>query len=112
MPTIKETGGVGRWLTSFVLIGLIVVASFFAIASLFPGDTFLEKLGAAYSALWMATTRRQFTYLMRENPWWLIIPGVGIMVVAGWQLPQRFWGRAILIYITFGIGFVAGHVFW
>jgi hypothetical protein len=105
-------GGLYRWLISLALIGLIVAASFLLIAWFFPGDTFLERLTAAYRALVTETTRRQFTVIMRAHPWWLILPGVGIVVVAGWLLPQRQWGRAILIYMTFAIGFVAGHVFW
>ena len=75
-------------------------------------DTFLERLGAAYRWLWTNTTGREYSDIMRENPLLLIIPASVIIVVSGWKLPRRYWGRAVMFYITFGIGFLSGHVFW
>ncbi len=101
-----------RWIVSFVLIGLAIGATFLLVTSLFPGDSFLERLGSAYKVLWENTTQRQFTFIMRENPWLLIIPGGTIIFVSGLLLPLQYWARAGYVYLIFGIGFLAGHVFW
>ena len=101
-----------RWVFFLVLVGLIVLAALWILAALQPGDTFLERLGAAYRWLWTNTTGREYSDIMRENPLLLIIPAAVIIVVSGWKLPRRYWGRAVMFYITFGIGFLSGHVFW
>ena len=101
-----------RWVISFILIGLAIAATFLVVAYLFPGDSFIERLGEAYRLLWENTTRKQFTFIMRDNPWLLIIPGVTILFVSGLLLPMTAWARAGYVYLTFGIGFLAGHVFW
>ena len=110
--TLEETGGLRKWILSMVLIGLTVCATFLAATAFFPGDTYVEKIQAAYLDLWTNTTRRQFTVVMQENPWLYIIPAGGIVFISGWQLPRRYYGRAIFMYIVFGLGFVGGHVFW
>lgn len=109
---IRDSGGWRRWVVSFFLVGLSVAATFFIITSLFRGDTFLVRLEAAYGVLWENTSQRQFTFIMRENPWLLIIPGATIIFVSGLLLPLNQWSRAFYVYLAFGIGFVAGHVFW
>ena len=101
-----------RWIISFILIGLAVAATFLLVAYLFPGDNFIERLGAAYKVLWENTTQRQFTFIMRDNPWLLIIPGATVIFVSGLLLPLNYWARASYVYLSFGIGFLAGHVFW
>ena len=111
MP-VRSIGGLRRWLFFLVLVGLIVVAFFLAIAAIQPGATFWDRVGAAYRWLWTNTTGRQYTDMMQENPWLFIIPGIGVVVLAGWLLPRKYWARAILLYISFALGFVAGHVFW
>ena len=105
-------GGLRRWVQSLILIAIILVATFLVVTAFFPGDTYLGRLEAAYVVLWTNTTQNQFTDIMRERPWLYIIPAGGIIFVTGWQLPRRFWGRAIFAYVVFGIGFVGGHVFW
>jgi hypothetical protein len=112
MEIIREGGGPQRWLVSMGLIALLLVATFFAVTAFFPGDTYFDRLGRAYELLWQGTTREQFTFIMRRNPWLYAIPSVGIVLVTGWLLPARQWGRAILVYIVFFLGFVGGHVFW
>lgn len=109
---IKDTGGWKRWLVAFVLVGLSIAATFLIVTSFFPGETFLVRLGAAYSVLWENTTQRQFTFIMRDNPWLLIIPGGTVIFVSGLLFPLTQWGRAGYVYIAFGIGVLAGHVFW
>jgi hypothetical protein len=109
---IVESGGWRRWVFSFVLMGLAIIATFLVITSFFPGDTFLERLTNAYAVLWENTTQRQFTFIMREQPWLLIIPGVTLVFVTGLLLPLSQWARAFYVYLAFGIGFLAGHVFW
>ena len=112
MRVTAQTGGLGRWIISLGLIAVLVVLTFLAVTWFFPGNTYLERLEAAYEVLWKNTTQRQFTDIMRKEPWLYIIPAGGIVLVSGWQLPRKYYGRAILTYIVFGIGFVGGHVFW
>ena len=68
--------------------------------------------GAAYKVHWENTTQRQFTFIMRDNPWLLIIPGGAVIFVSGLLLPRIYWARGGYVYLSFGIGFLAGHVFW
>ena len=82
------------------------------VTSLFPGASFIERLGEAYKVLWQNTTQRQFTFIMRDQPWLLIIPGVTLTFVSGLLLPLTYWSRAVYVYIAFGIGVMFGHVFW
>ena len=49
---------------------------------------------------------------MRDNPWLLIIPGATVLFVSGLLLPMNYWARGGCVYLSFGIGFLAGHVFW
>ena len=109
---VEDTGGFRKWIISLILFGLVLVATFLVITALFPGDTYLDRLEAAYVVLWTNTTRQQFTDIMRENFLLYIIPAGGIVFLSGWQLPRQFWARALFAYIVFGIGFVGGHVFW
>jgi len=95
-----------------VLLGLTIGATFLLVTSLFPGASFIERLGEAYSVLWQNTTQRQFTFIMRDQPWLLIIPSVTIIFVYGLMLPLTAWSRAGYVYIAFGIGVMFGHVFW
>ena len=112
IPVPRDVGGLRGWLLSLILIALLLAATFLAVTAFFPGETYLDRLEAAYVVLWTKTTQQQFTDIMRENPYLYAIPAVGIIFVSGWQLPRRFWARAIFTYIVFGIGFVGGHVFW
>ncbi len=112
MHLIHSRGGWRRWVISFVLIGLSIAATFLIVTSFFPGETFMVRLEAAYQVLWENTTQRQFTFIMRDHPWLLIIPGSVVIFVSGLLLPLNSWGRAGYVYIAFGIGFLAGHVFW
>jgi hypothetical protein len=107
-----ESGGWRRWVGSLIFFGVALVATFFIVTSFFPGDTFMERLENSYQFLWENTTRVQFTDIMRENPWVFIIPGVSIILVTGILLPFKHWARALLVYVTFALGFIAGHVFW
>ena len=104
--------GLRKWVFSLILITVVVAATFLAVTTFFPGETYLERLEAAYVVLWTNTIQKQFTDIMRENPYLYAIPAIGIIFVLGWQLPRRFWARAIFTYVVFGIGFVGGHVFW
>ena len=112
MEAIEQTGGLRRWVTSLVLIAVILGATLLIVTAYFPGETYWASLEAAYVVLWTNTTQEQFTDIMREKPWLYALPAVGIIFVSGWQLPRKFWARGIFTYIVFGIGFVGGHVFW
>ncbi|MCZ6536144.1 MAG: hypothetical protein O6914_09290 [Chloroflexi bacterium] len=111
MQAIGDTGGLRRWIISLFLIALVLGATFLVVTAYFPGDTYLESLEKAYIFLWTNTTRRQFTDIMRDRPWTFIIPAAGIIFISGWQLPRKYYGRAIFAYLVFAIGFLGGHVF-
>ena len=109
-PTIPEN--LRKWLYFVVTVGAFVVLTFVAIAATQPGDTFIERLQSAYKWLVSQTTGRQYTLLMRENPWLYFLPAAFILTIGGWLLPRKYWGRAVFLYIAFGLGFLAGHIFW
>lgn len=118
---LTRTPGVGtvrgwprlvRLVLSLVLLGVIVTAALAIFASVGSGDTFLARLNDAYSQVWSNTTGRPYTFIMRDNTWLfplLALPGV---VLLAYWLPRRIWARTTLIWIVFGLGFVAGHVYW
>lgn len=101
----------GTWVTSLIFIALILAGTFLAVTSFFPGDTYMDRLTEAYVVLWTNTTQRQFTDIMRENPYIYLVPALGVIFLSGWQLPRRLWARAIFGYVVFGLGFLGGHVF-
>lgn len=101
-----------RWVLSLIVIALILAATFLAVTSFFPGETYFDRIEEAYVVLWTNTTQRQFTDIMREKPYLYLVPVLGIIFLSGWQLPTRLWARAIFAYLVFGLGFVGGHVFW
>ena len=109
--TVKSVSRL-RWVVSFILVGVSIAATFLLITHFFPGNTFLDRLGASYRFLWEHTARRQFTDIMRERPWLFIAPGVTILFVTGLLFPLKYWSRALLVYIALAIGIVAGHLFW
>lgn len=104
--------GLQRWIISLLFVAATIAVTFLTVTSYFPGESFLDRLSAAYQVLQDNTTRREFTDIMREEPWLYIVPAVGIVITFGWLLPQRLWARAFYTYLVFGIGFVGGHVFW
>ena len=100
------------WVYYLVFVGALAAAGFVVVAALQPGDTFPGRLQAVYETLWSNTTGRPYTEMLRENPAILAIASVGILVVAGWMLPRKYWGRSIVLYISLAVGLVAGHVLW
>lgn len=112
MSVSERIAGLRGWITYLVLIALLLVVTFLVVTAHFPGDTYIDRVEAAYEVIWRNTTQQQFTDIMRDNPWTFVIPAVGIVLISGWQLPRKSYGRAIFAYLVFGIGFVGGHVFW
>ncbi len=109
---VVQAGGWRRRLFAFVLIGGSIVVTFLLVASFYPGETFVDRLREAYAAVWVPTTQRPFTFIMRDNPWLLIIPAISITLAVGSLTPLTYWWRAGAMYLALGIGVVLGHVFW
>ena len=109
---MKGFASLRNWLYFVLIVGIFVGAAFFAVVATQPGETLLDRLNNAYQWLVSRTTGRQYTDLMRENPWLYVLPAVFVLTMGGWLLPRKFWGRAVFLYIAFGLGFLAGHVFW
>ncbi len=66
----------------------------------------------AYMWLWTNTTGRPWTFVMRDNVW--IFPTVsgGALAALARGLPLRYWTRVVIMWSTFALGFLGGHVFW
>lgn len=89
-----------------VAAGLVVVAAPFAVA-LAQG-----WLGEWYTWLWMNTTGRPYTEVIRENVWLFTAPAALVLGLTLWAVPQRHWGRTLVVYVAFILGFLSGHFFW
>ena len=108
---IVRSGGWRRRLFTFALIGASIVVTFLLVTTFYTGETFIDRLGKAYAAVWHPTTQRPFTFIMRDNPWLLIIPAVAITLSVWLLTPLTNWWRASAMYLALGIGVVLGHVF-
>ena len=109
---VVQSGGWRRRLFAFGLIGASIVVTFLLVTSFYPCETFIDRLGEAYAAVWVPTTQRPFTFIMRDNPWLLIIPAIAVTLSVGSLTPLTYWWRAGAMYLALGIGVVLGHVFW
>ena len=109
---VVKSGGWRRRLFAFGLIGASIVITFLLVTSFYPGVTSIDRLGEAYAAVWQPTTQRPFTFVMRDNPWLLIIPAAAITLSVGSLTPLTSWWRAGAMYLALTIGVVLGHVFW
>jgi hypothetical protein len=89
--------------TLFILFGLSAVYGYLLAQRWFV---------AAYEWLWMNTTGRPYTAIIRENPWLFAIPAAIAIILTFVHLPRHYWARALIIYHTFFLGFVGGHAFW
>ena len=89
--------------TLFILVGLSAVYGYVLWRDWF------EDL---YVWLWTNTTGRPFTAIIRENPWLFGVPAAVAIVLTFIHLPNAYWARALIIYHTFIVGFIGGHLFW
>ena len=51
MHAVERSGGLHKWIISIVLFGVVVAATFFAVTAFFPGETYFDRLEAAYVVL-------------------------------------------------------------
>jgi len=65
-----------------------------------------------YTWLWTNTTGRPWTHVMRDYPWIFPIASGGVLAPLARGLPLRYWTRVVIIWSTFALGFLGGHVFW
>lgn len=65
-----------------------------------------------YRSLYMNTTGRPYTEIMRENAWLFPTAATVAIVPASFLLPRQYWVRLFLLFLTFWVGFLGGHVFW
>ncbi|KKK55223.1 hypothetical protein LCGC14_3076730, partial [marine sediment metagenome] len=93
-----------RW--KWVLALTVVIATILGVLQL------IGALGTWYEWVWQHTTGRPYTYIMRDNPWLLLIPSTGVIAGLARVLPTRYWARVVLIDVVLVVGFLAGHVFW
>ena len=100
---VVRSGGWRRRLFAFAFIGVSIVFTFLLVTSFYPGENFIDRLGVAYAALWQPTTQRPFTFIMRENPWLLIIPAISITLSVRSLTPLTDWRRAGPMYFALGV---------
>ena len=109
-PTLR---GLRNWIYDLLFLLFLVAGMFYFVAAFGEGGTFWERLGDVYTSIVNVTTDgTRWTQIMRENNLYLVLPGAAILVLLGWLLPRNYTGRANLLFITFAIGVVFGHVFW
>ncbi len=65
-----------------------------------------------YEWLCVNTTGRPYTFIMREHVWILPSIAAGIVALLAFFLPRNYWARIVVLFTTFGVSFIAGHVFW
>ena len=90
-------------ITLFILFGLSAVYGYLL---------WQDWFGQLYEALWVSTTGRPFTVIIRESPWLFGVPAAIAIVLTFVHLPRAYWARALIIYHTFIVGFIGGHLFW
>ncbi len=96
---------------AFIILGIAI--SLLLVASFGVGETFLDRLGDSYKAIYTKTTDgTPWTSIMQDNYYLFLIPAAVIFFGLGMKTTLAFGNRAILMAISLGIGFVGGHVFW
>ena len=110
--TIRGWPRLYRLVSFLVLLGLVVAVALVLFASFGTGDTFLARLNSAYELVWSNTAGKPYTFIMRDNTWLFPLFAVPGIVLTAYRLPQRIWARASLVWVVFGLGFLAGHVYW
>ena len=90
-----------------ILAGVLLVPLAVILLGLIPGWT-----QSAYVGLWMNTTGRPFTHIMREQPWLLPLLALPIIVVPSLVLALRWRYRLLLVVGSGLLGYLGGHVFW
>lgn len=92
------------WQKTLIAVSIPTVI---VLGGLFPGWT-----QSVYEWLWTNTAGEPYTYIMRRNPILLFLPSLAVLAVFAWCLPRRYWARVLLIWATYGMGLLAGHVVW
>ena len=69
-------------------------------------------LGSLYRALWMRVGGRPWTYILRDA--WHRVEGLWLLglLAVGAVLGHWLWERFFWLPLAFGLGYVAGHLFW
>ncbi len=112
-PKLPILRGLRNWIYDLIFLLLIVGGIFYFVAAFGEGGTFLERLGDVYQNIIDVTTDgTRWTDIMQENHLYLVVPGAAVLFLLGWLLPRTYTGRANLLFVTFSIGVVFGHVFW
>ena len=92
-------------------IGLFIISIIPAFAFAFSLG-YLDWLPEVYESFYSGTIGEPYTVLFRRQPLLFAVP-VGVIVgLAYWRFPRQYLGRGIMMFLTFMVAFVAGHVFW
>ena len=69
-------------------------------------------LGDVYRSLFEFYPGRQWTYVMRDNRWYFLIPALGLLIFVFTVLKRERWLTIASLLAIFMAGFLGGHVFW
>ena len=76
----------------------------------------IRYLSTAYQWKVDRTTRRYWTYIIRDNPWYLWVPGTVMEIAIGTGLVMIYgvpwWLVAPIMVLRKFYNFLSGHVFW
>jgi len=94
----------------WIRVAIALIGTFSAVIL---GLLLTGNLGSVYESIYMTCCWDEpWTHVMRRAPWayvgLFVVPTVGL---ARW-LPLRVGTRAIVVYSTFLVGFLGGHVLW
>ena len=113
VPKLPTLRGLRNWIYDLIFLLLVVAGIFYFVAAFGEGGTFWERLGDVYRNIVNVTTDgKKWTEIMQENRLYLVVPGAAVFVLLGWILPRTYAGRANVMFVTFSVGVVFGHVFW
>ena len=93
------------------ILGLVVVSiiPLFAFAWSFGWLDWLEE---AYEEFYTNTIGEPYTQRFRDYPLLFAIPAGIIIALVYWVFPRQYLGRGVVMFLTFVVAFVAGHIFW
>ena len=93
------------------ILGLVVVSiiPLFAFAWSFG---WLDGLEDIYERFYSSTIGGPYTQRFRDSPLLFVIPAGVIIALVYSVLPRQYLGRGVVMFLTFVVAFVAGHIFW
>ena len=93
------------------IMGLIVI-SVIPLLAIAWSQGWLDGLEDAYEDFYLNTIGESYSDRFRDEPLLFAVPAGIIVALVYWKFPRHYLGRGIVMFFTFVIAFVAGHLFW